>query len=113
MKFIISRKRMSVTESKKVCDEAIEEDLSQLDYRTVSTLEKAKGKVWYKEWISSGKNHREEDGMVVCDKKEKSKQWVVNLNTLEDLVAFQGKYGAIIISDSTPYKEVKKEITIL
>jgi len=113
MKFIISRKKMSVTENKQVCDEARQEDLTPLDYRTVGTLEEAKGKVWYKEWLSSGENHREEGGMVVCDKKEKSKQWIVEINSLDDLITFQGKYGEIVISDSTPYKEVKKEITIL
>lgn len=113
MKFIISRKRISVTESKKTCDEALEENLTPLDYRTVKTIEESKGKIWYKEWLEGGENHREEEGIVVCDKKEKSRQWVVELNNLEELIAFQSKYGEIVISDSTPYKEVKKEITIL
>lgn len=42
MKFIVSRKRISVTENRKPCDEAIEEELTPLDYRTVKTLEEAK-----------------------------------------------------------------------
>jgi hypothetical protein len=113
MKFIVSRKRVSVTGNRKVCDEARQEDLTPLDYRTVKSLEEAKKKVWYKDWVKGGVNHREEDGMVVCDKKEKSRQWVVEINSLEELLEFQGKYGSIIISNSIPYKEVKKEITIL
>ncbi len=113
MKFIVSKKMVSVTENKKVCDEAKQEDLTPLDYRTVRSLEEAKKKVWYKDWLKGGVNHREEDGMVVCDKKEKSRHWVVEINSLEELLAFQSKYGSIIISNSTPYKEVKKEITIL
>jgi hypothetical protein len=113
MKFVISRKRVSVTENKRPCDEAREEELTPLDYRTVKTLEEAKGKVWYKDWLESGENHREEYGEVVCDKKDKTKKWVIEINTLEELIAFQGKYGEIAISDSTQYKEARKEIIIL
>ncbi len=113
MKFIISRKRLPVTENKKPCDEARQEELTPLDYRTVKTLEEAKGKVWYKDWLESGENHREENGIVVCNKKEKTKQWVIEVNTLKELIAFQDKYGEIVFSDSTPYIEARKEITIL
>ncbi len=113
MKFVLSRKRVSVTENKRPCDEARQEELTPLDYRTVKTLEEAKGKIWYKDWLESGENHREENGVVVCDKKEKTTQWVIEIYTLKELIEFQGKYGEIVISDSTPYKEAGKEITIL
>jgi hypothetical protein len=112
MKFIISTKSVSLTESKKPCDEAKEMALTPLDIRDVKTLEEAKGKIWYKNWIEDGENHREENGMVVCDKKAKINQWVIDTKTLEDLLTFQGKYGDIVISDSSPYKEVKKEIIL-
>lgn len=112
MKFIISAKTVSLTESKKPCDEAEEIALTPLDIRDVKTLEEARGKIWYKSWFESGENHREENGMVVCDKKVKVNQWVINTGTLEDLLAFQEKYGDIVISDSSPYKEVKKEIIL-
>jgi|SRR5208283_19044 len=112
MFFVISGTRVSLTESKSPCGEAKEYEVTPLDYRDVKTLEEAKGKIWYKDWIADGKNHREENGTIVCDKKEKTKQWVVELNSLDELLAFQSKYGDIIISDSSPYKEVKKEITI-
>jgi hypothetical protein len=113
MKFIVSRKRVSVTENKKPCDEAVEEELTALDYRTVKTLEQAKGKIWYKSWFEGGENHREEGGIIVCDKKEKVKAWVVEIKTLEELVEFQGRHGAIVILDGALYKECTKEITIL
>ena len=61
MKFIVSKKRVSVTENRKPCDESVEEELTPLDYRTVKTLEEAKGKIWYKDWFEGGENHREED----------------------------------------------------
>jgi len=112
MKFIVSRTTVPLIESKKPCDEAKEEELTQLDYRDVKTLEEAKNKIWYKDWLEGGTDHREECGMVVCDKKIKVKQWVIDINSLDELVSFQNKYGDIVISDSSPYKEVKKEIII-
>ena len=87
-------------------------ELTPLDFRDVKNLEEAKGKIWYKDWIEGGENHREENGMVVSDKKVKVGQWVVDINGLEELLAFQSKYGDIVISDSSPYKEVQKEIIL-
>lgn len=113
MKFVVSRTTVSLQESKKPCDEAKEEALTPLDYRTVRTLEDAKKKIWYKDWLQGGANHREEGGIVVCDKKEKEKQWVLEINTLKELMDFQSKYGEIVIMDSAPYRETKKEIEIL
>jgi hypothetical protein len=112
MKFIISTKTVSLTHSKKPCNEAKEVALTPLDFRDVKTLDEAKTKIWYKSWIEGGENHREENGMVVSDKKKKESQWVVDINTLEELLAFQGKYGDLVISDSSPYKEANKEIII-
>jgi hypothetical protein len=113
MKFIISKKIMSVTTNKQVCDEAVLEELTPLDYRNVPSIEEAKKKIWYKDWIADGVNHREEDGMVVCEKKNKFSQWIVEIDTLDELLAFQNKYGSINVSNSVPYVEVKKEITLL
>lgn len=112
MLFVISGTRVSLTESKSPCSEAKEYELTPLDYRDVKTLEEAKGKIWYKDWIAEGENHREENGMIVCDKKAKTKQWVIEINSLDELLDFQSKYGDIIISYSSPYKEVRKEIII-
>lgn len=113
MKFIVNRRKVSVTENRQVCEEAMQELLTPLDYRGVESMEEAQKKIWFKDWLADGVNHREENGMLVCEKKEKSSQWVVNLASLEELLAFQDKYGAITIANSVPYVEVKKEITIL
>jgi hypothetical protein len=112
MKFIISTKTVSLTHSKKPCNEAKEMALTPLDFRDVKTLDEAKTKIWYKNWIEGGENHREENGMVVSDKKIKVDQWIADFNTLEELLAFQGRYGDIVIADSSPYKEVQKEIIL-
>jgi|GEM_PF-625746 len=113
MKFIVSNKKVGLTALRKPCAEAKEEEITPLDYRMVSTLEEAKKKVWYKDWIEGGVNHREEGGMVVCEKKQKNKEWVMSINTLEELLDMQNKYGEILIMDSSPYKEIKKELKIL
>jgi len=112
MKFIVSRATVSLRESKKPCNEAKEEDLTPLDFRTVKTLEEAKKKVWYKDWLEGGSNHREEGGVVVCDKRVKEKQWIVDIDSLDNLIEFQSGYGEIAITDSAPYKEARKEIKI-
>jgi hypothetical protein len=113
MKFIVSRSTVSFGESKSPCEGAREEELTPLDFRTVKTLEEAQKKVWYKEWLDGGVNHREEDGIVVCDKKEKAKEWVIEVGSLEDLIELQENYGEILLRDSAPYKEARKEIKIL
>ncbi|MDA8172026.1 MAG: hypothetical protein M0033_02095 [Nitrospiraceae bacterium] len=113
MKFIVSRTTVSLTENRKPCEEAAEEELTPLDYRTVRSMEEAKKKVWYKDWLEGGVNHRVEDGMVVCDKKTKERQWVVDIATLEELLLFQNKYSEIEIAGSAPFKETSREIKIL
>ncbi|RMG03876.1 MAG: hypothetical protein D6726_04590 [Nitrospirae bacterium] len=112
MKFVVSRQTSRVGANGKPCEEAREEELTPLDYRMVSTLEEAKKKVWYKDWLEGGTGHREENGMVVCEKKEKVKRWVVEINSLEELISFQAKHGTITLTDSTPYSEAKKEIIL-
>jgi len=47
--------------------------------------------------------------MIVCENKQKEKQWVIEINSLEELTKFQEKYGEIIILDSPPYNGVKKK----
>lgn len=113
MKFIVSRSTVSFRESKSPCEGAKEEELTPLDFRTVKTLEEAQKKVWYKDWMEGGVNHREEGGVVVCDKKEKVKEWVIEIGSLEELIELQNSCGEILIRDSAPYKEAKKEIKIL
>ncbi len=112
MKFIVSRQKTKVGVNGKPCEEAREEELTPLDYRMVGSLKEAEDKVWYRDWIEGGTGHREEDGMVVCEKKEKVKRWVVEIPTLEELIRFQQKYGSITITDSAPYSDVRKEIII-
>ena len=113
MKFIVSRTTVSLKENRKPCEEAVEEELTPLDYRTVRSMEEAKKKVWYKDWLEGGVNHRLEGGMVVCDKKTREKQWTIDIGNLKELMALQDKYGEIEILGSAPFKETNREIKIL
>ena len=113
MKFIVSRTTVSLTENRRPCDEAVEENLTPLDYRTVRSIEEARKKVWFKDWYEGGVNHRTEGGMIVCDRKTTEKHWVVDIGSLDELLAFQDKYGEIEIADSASFKEASREIRIL
>lgn len=112
MKAIISR-TSRYGDDEKPCDEAVLESLTYLDYRTVATLEEAEKQFWYNQWLNDGENHREENGMVVCDKKikfnnEPIRDWVIEFDNIIDLYK---KYGALVI-DRSPYKEYDLSIEI-
>ncbi len=54
-----------------------------------------------------GVNFQEENGMIVFEKKQMEKNWVVEIKILADLIKFQEKYIEFIIFDSSLY-DVKK-----
>ena len=81
------------------------------DFRNISTLKEAKTKFWFQSWYDRGTNHREEKGMIVCDRKEKREIWVIDICSLEELMKFKNEFGEIIIMDSE-YLEVSGEIEI-
>lgn len=87
------------------------EYLTYIDYRTVPSLEGAKDFFWFKDWHSKGKNHREEKGMIACDRKEKCLKRVITVKDLITLIALQEKVGQLTIENSG-YLEVKKEMKI-
>jgi len=102
MLFIVSRTRVSLWSRDKPCEEDVEIELTPLDYWMVPSIEEAKKKVWFKEWYEGGVNHKEENGMIVCKKKQKEK-WVREIKSLEKVINFQEKYGKIMILDSPSY----------
>jgi len=65
------------------------------DWRTMGKLEDAEGQHWYHFWYARGKNHREEDGMIVCDIKDPVNKWFINIESLEDLLMITEKLGEI------------------
>jgi len=116
MKFISSRTSGDEDDlSQKPCEEAIQEEVTGLERRFVPTIKCARRRKWFKEWYDSGLNHREEKAYgernIVCDQREKTTVWVIELNSLVELSAFHEKYGAIILLRSA-YKEIPLEIEI-
>jgi len=97
----------------KPCDEAKRATATYLDYRRAKSLEEAQTKSWFKEWYDSTTNHRvdPEYGVVVGEAKEKDDVWVIEINSLDELLQFIRKYGQVVISEC-PYKEYPYEIEI-
>ena len=93
----------------KPCDEAKKEETIGIDERTVNDPHKIKslGDMWYTQ--EGYFNHRVEKGHIKRDYKEQN--WVIEINSLEELNAFINKYGGIIIGYHTQNPNYK-EITI-
>ena len=101
MKVIVERTILFGGEEKPI-DEAVlvKRTLHYQERRTVSSLKEAKTMRWYKEWISSGSNHREENGYVVRDCEVEASVWEVEIESLNDIISLFKKYGDIIIEES-------------
>jgi len=102
-KFIV--RRTSERDNEKPCENAQKEFLTWLDRRSAKTLSEARKEFWFKEWYDGGTNHRVEDDHIVCDVKKKRSVWTIQINTIEELLAFITKYGEVIIFPSG-YKEI-------
>ena len=63
-------------------------------------MEEAKTEFWYNEFISSGTNHREENGYIVRDCEIVESVWEVEIESLNDILSIFKKYGDIIIEES-------------
>ena len=105
MKFIVHESISSILE------EAQEEELTYIDRRTVATLDEAKKYHWFDSWHKKGKNHREENGMIACDRIQKSTKRVVEISSLDELLQIQERFGGLEIVNSG-YLEITKQINI-
>lgn len=95
------------------CENAYSEEAITLDRRTVSTIHEAKSRDWFNSWYNGGTNHREEDGMIVCDRKDKSKRWFIDVNSLDDLINLSRNNDAsLILSTYTNIKDVSCSVEI-
>jgi hypothetical protein len=105
MKFIVHESISSILEGVQ------EEELTYIDRRTVATLEEAKKYHWFDSWHKKGKNHREENGMIACDRIQKSTERVVEISSLDELLQLQERFGEVEIVNSG-YLEITKQINI-
>lgn len=112
MKVIVERTSLFVDQDKPI-DEAVlvNRILHYQDRRNVSSMEEAKTKFWYNEFISSGTNHREENGYIVRDCEREESVWEVEIESLNDILSIFKRYGDIIIRESS-YSEYDFTIEI-
>ena len=114
MKFILSRTSVWGDTSKPLSKLAKIEtlNLTYMDSRNAKTLEEAKKKPWYKSWFEQGTNHREENGLVVCDRLHQETPCnTIEVNSLEDILGLVNEEGEIVVT-KTNYKEISYEIEI-
>lgn len=112
MKAIVERTSLFGNEEKPINEAVLcKKILHYQDRRTVSSLEEAKTRAWYNEFISSGTNHREENGFVVRDCEREESVWEIEIECLDDILHLFDKYGDIIIKDNI-YSEYDFSIEI-
>lgn len=90
------------------CDEAKEEMLTYVDYRSVATLDEGKSKHWFDDWYAGGINHREERGCIACDSLRKRTVWTIDI--VDPLELYEA-YGDLCIQRSE-YKECYAHLEI-
>lgn len=108
MKYIIDR--ASIWDDRQPCEEAFQEEVIFTDERNVDDPMKNIhiGQSWYTEkgWF----NHRVENGHIKRDRKET--KWVIEINSLNQLLDFMNKYGKIVIYPQAYGIDNYQEITI-
>jgi hypothetical protein len=98
MRFEVSR--TSIWQEEKPCPEARRVKGVRIDLRTADDPSKipayeGKSTAW---WYGKGRNHRVENGYIQRDFP--TKYWVVDFETLEELMAFYKKYCPLILHPS-------------
>lgn len=94
MKFVVTRTSRFMG---KPCKEAKLEPVVRLDIRTVSDPAKLGSPEGRRDWYKKGKNHRVEQGHIVREFDDRA--WFVEINSLDELLAFKEKYGQLIVGD--------------
>lgn len=111
MKFTITRTSLYGDEGKP-CEGAIPCEVTIVERRTFKTPEEFDEKMscFEGKWLEKGTNHRIIDGYIARDIGKKD-CWAVEINSLEDLMALQRKYGDLVIEtnwadEETPNIEI-------
>jgi len=94
MKFKISR--TSSFDEVMPCEDCIKEQVIRIDERKVDDHKKLQ--YGSETWFKLGQNHRIVNGKIRRDFREDS--WMIEFNTIEELVDFSEKHGPIIIHNN-------------
>lgn len=108
MKFVINR--ASQWSDDAPCEEAKRDSIIRVETRTLRTPEEFDAKFARREgkWFSVGTNHRvDERGWITRDNGMMD-VWVIEINTLDELIEFCDKYDDIIIDSYFRNKAYKR-----
>lgn len=112
MEFKISR--TSIWGDKKPCKEAYKKEYIREDERGFASPEEFKEKL-DEDWFSKGFNHRiitntkdnyDNDTHIIRDFKAEG--WFIKINTIEELLKLEEKYGDLIITTLYNNKNIKE-----
>jgi len=100
MKFKITRTSI-LGNDRKPCKEAIKERYTRIEVRTFESFEEFDKKFGEIEgnWLSKGINHSvNQQGYIQREFPNDAVGWFVEINTLDELLKFQEKYGDVILT---------------
>lgn len=99
MKFIITR--TSEWGDSSPCTEAKRSQVVRVETRTLRTPEEFDKRLAVGEgaWLSVGTNHRIGKDGYICRDREMMDVWIIEVNSIEELIALSRKYGEIIVGD--------------
>lgn len=104
MKFLVTK--TSDWGDNQPCEESFDGEYIYIDERTVNDPSQLKYKNAEKEWYGNGSNHRVENNHIKRDFNKNG--WLLEVNSIEQLINFVNKYGDIVISNhfGTPEIEI-------
>lgn len=100
MKFIITRTSVWGDDSSP-CAEAKKEQIARTEVRTFHSPEEFDKKFAEREgaWLSVGTNHRIGRNGYICRDRDMEDVWIIEVNSIEELIVLSQKYGRIIVED--------------
>lgn len=111
MKFVVSRTSSSYDNDNPPCDDSFKEKYTRLEIRTLSNFEAFDAKFGDREgrWLSKGNNHCiSKEGYIQREIPEGSEDWFIDIHNLDELMAFNERYGDIILTKAYSNREVSR-----
>ena len=107
MKFRITRTSGNYFDEKKPCEKAVKGTYLYTHTRTCNE-EAYNQKYSHREglWRSKGINHRVND-IGYIQREDEREGWLIEINTLEELIELVEKEGAIVVSKEDPQPEIE------
>lgn len=110
MEFIITRSSDFLSKKQPI-DGSYQKEITRVDVRSISDPSEFDYPRLREEWYKAGTNHRVINGKIARDLGIE-KVWVVNINTLEELMNFKDECGEDIIITASYIDHTTPEIEI-